>query len=191
MINSGQYFIKKAQFSLNFSVSCCRKGVLTGEYVEHLASMGAGTETEVPKTFNATTTSSEAFSPSGKTGAQLLKASSREDIKLKYGKYGKVEPLGDGSGGCFATLTQLAYSQPPMASASSGDGTRACEDRKINEFIWSGSNVGDSKVPKSVKAQKMAGERRQKLATEAKRNPYLTTEKASVEKKTLEQNFTT
>lgn len=138
-----------------------------------------GTETEVPKTFNASTTSSEAFSPSGKTGAQLLKASSREDIKLKYGKYGKVEPLGDGSGGCFATLAQLAYSQPPEASASSGDGTRAREDRKINELVWSGSNVEDRKVPRNVIAQKLAGERRQKLAAEANRNPYLTTEKVN------------
>lgn len=149
--------------------------------------MDVNKETEASKTFNATTTSSTAFSASGKTGAQLLEASSREDIKLKYGKYGKVEPLGDGSGGCFATLTQLAYSQPPEASVSSNDGTGARENRKINELIWSGSNVGDSRIPRSVEAQKMAGERRQKLAAEAKRSPYLTTEKVNL--KNLEQNF--
>jgi hypothetical protein len=98
---------------------------------------------------------------------------------LKYGKYGKTEPLGDGSGGYFATLAQLAYGHPSSEpSSSSGGGDLAAqEDRKINEFIWSGSNAKDSKVPISVESQKMAGERRQKFAAEAQRNPYLTTEK--------------
>jgi hypothetical protein len=142
-------------------------------------------ETEAPKAFNAPTTSSAAFSQvEAKTGAQLLKTSSREDIKLKYGKYGKTEPLGDGSGGCFATLTQLAYGPLSDASASS-DHSGAHEERKINEFIWSGSNLGDSRVPRSVEAHKMAGERRQKLAVEAQRNPYLTTEKVKLMKRKL------
>jgi hypothetical protein len=167
---------------MDVTVFCCRKGVLTGDYIEHLASKDVNAELVAPKTFNATTTSSVAFSPEGKTGAQLVKSSSREDIKLKYGKYGRTEPLGDGSGGCFATLTQLAYTQPPLPEAlasTSGGPTKAQEDRKINEFIWSGSNSGDSRVPRSVEAKKMARERRQKLAAEAQRNPYITTEKVT------------
>jgi hypothetical protein len=96
---------------------------------------------------------------------------------LKYGKYGKTEPLGNGSGGYFATLAQLAYAHPSFEPNSGGDLAAAQEDRKINEFIWSGSNAKDSKVPLSVESQKMAGERRQKFAAEAQRNPYLTTEK--------------
>lgn len=136
-------------------------------------------EKEAPKTFNATTTSAAAFSPEGKTGPQLLETASREDIRLKFGKYGKTEPFGDGSGGYFATLAQLAYAQPSPfePSVSSGRSRGAAEDRKINEFIWSGSNIGDSDVPRNVEKQRLAVERRQKLAAEAERNPYLTMEK--------------
>ena len=157
--------------------------------MEDLASKAT---TNISKSFSGTSTAAAAFSAEGKTGAPLVAASTRDDIRLKYGKYGKTESLGDGSGGCFATMSQLAYTSPVEITAvldSRRSSQKLCgadmqsiqiggaKPLKTSDCIWTGSNSGDRKVPKTVLANRLAEERRQKLAEEASTDKFTTAEK--------------
>lgn len=172
--NSAIFKSNNPQFLLSFL--SYRKGVLVGDYVEDLASKADINSRELSKSFTGTSTAKLDYNAVGKTGAELLAASTRDDIRLKYGKYGKTESLGNGFGGCFATMSQLAYTSPVSTHNQEG-APEAHQPLKTSDFIWTGSNIGDSKVPRTVLANRLAEERRQRLEEESSRNLFASTEK--------------
>lgn len=152
-----------------------RKGVLLGNFVEDLA-VEADPHGKTDN-FENVTTNREAFRATGKTGHALMEVSTREDVRLKYGKYGKSYPLGDDSGGCFfATTCQLTL-VPPTGGRGDQEVGENTIVRKVQECLWSGNKLIDCNVPKSIKLRGLAEARQRKLADAVAKDTYLTIEK--------------
>jgi hypothetical protein len=134
--------------------------------------------------FQSTTSSLEAYSPHGRTGAQLVDAATRVDIALKYGKYGKTEPLGDPSrDGFFASTAQLAFGH--AASKDGGVVEDGCSNpacHRVQDILWTGKNMLDAKVPKNAPGKRLIEERNARLAREQVVDPFKTMEKEELER---------
>ncbi|KAL4424245.1 hypothetical protein ABPG75_001546 [Micractinium tetrahymenae] len=162
-----------------------RPGVLDGNFAEDLLAADAkgrpGFVLDRGGAFAATTTTQATFTAQGKSGAELAAAARREDIALKYVKYGKSSVLPDDKTGFWASTTQLAYDgtgHAPAAAAPAAGGDRPAScPTKVQDCLWGASKFENRKVPVSAQAYSLSTQRRQQLEAEQAASPYRTVEK--------------
>lgn len=155
-----------------------RKGVKIGNYIEDLAASSTPiSSSNCPQNnpYKSTTQASFTPPPPSKPATTAL----REDLRLKYIKYGKSQPLGhqEPTESSFATMTHLSFGAKENNTHRQEQAKAASKPVKIQDWIWSGSNSANSKVPKVVENQGKAEERARKLLTDGNRSVYVPLEK--------------
>lgn len=162
-----------------------RPGVLDGNFAEELLASDAkgrpGFVLDRGGAFDGTSTAKATFTAQGKSGPELAAAARREDIALKYVKYGKSTVLPDDKTGFWASTTQLAYEgagRAQAASAPAADCERpaSCPTR-VQDCLWGASKFENRKVPVSAHAYSLSAQRRRQLEAEQAASPYSTVEK--------------
>jgi hypothetical protein len=147
-----------------------RKGVKVGDnYVEQMAAESP--QAQGSGKFEAASTSAEAFSAQGKTGAALAAASRRQDILTAF-KYSGSRASSSDEPACYATTSQLAF--PPVAGRGSGAPEHP---RRVQDCLWAGSKFVDARVPRSVSQRTRGAARQHRLEEEQGRSPFQTVEK--------------
>ena len=133
------------------------------------------------------TTAQAAYKPAAQE--KVDHSTRRQDIILKYGKYGTSQVARGEDGGCFATTAQCSFpSRPAAANPEPGSAAAALPPKgdppapslsKIQQCLWSGSKFVDSQVPRTLGECQAAAAREAKLKQEAAKSAYTTVEKVS------------
>ncbi|PRW60959.1 flagellar associated [Chlorella sorokiniana] len=158
-----------------------RKGVCAGNYAEEILAADVhgrpGFLLDKGGSFAASTTSREAFTADGKTGEALAASARRDDIFLKYCKYGRSQVMGEDRAGFWASTTQLAYGGAVTAPSSAGGHEGgAPSPSRVQDCLWGGDKAHNRRVPVAVHAYSASSERARQLAAEAAASPYRTVE---------------
>ncbi|GMH32342.1 hypothetical protein BSKO_00176 [Bryopsis sp. KO-2023] len=128
--------------------------------------------------FESSTTQRTSFTPDEKYGSELLQSTSKDAV----GKCGEcvgqkcMFPHGDlyeQPIECHATLHQLAFKD----TATIGE-----TPQRVQDFLWNGQKLNDSKVPLNSKTFSRGTQKRQEWESQEDNDPFATTYmKASLE----------